>query len=143
MIYLYGLLAAVAAFLLVLSLPPVLWCFYLAIMNLVRVRDDKTGPGLNTESKHIGLLILIPGYISDALCNIVWATLIMLQWPRELTVTSRIQKLVDQSQDTYQRRLALRVAVKLLNPYSHEPHIRIPDQLNQPAPAGFFTPGVQ
>ena len=123
MIYLYSLLAVVTAFLFVLSLPPVLWCFYLAIMNLVTVRD---GPGLNTESKKLGLLILIPGYISDALCNIVWATLITLQLPRELTVTSRLQKLVDQSQDTYQRRLALRVAVKLLNPYSHEPHIRIP-----------------
>ena len=95
-------------------------------MNLVQVRD---GPGLNAESKKLGLLILIPGYISDALCNIVWATLIMLQWPRELTVTSRLQKLVDQSQDTYQRRLALRVAVNLLNPYSNKPHIRIPDRL--------------
>ena len=139
MIYLYALLATVAAFFFVLSLPPVLWCFYLAIMNLVQVRD---GPGLNAESKKLGLLILIPGYISDALCNIVWASLIMLQRPRELTVTSRIQKLIDQPNDSYQRRLALWIAVKLLNPYSHEPHIRIPDHLAQPAPAGFFTPGA-
>ena len=127
LIYLYILLAAIAAFFFVLSLPPVLWCFYLAIMNLVQVRD---GPGLNAESKKLGMLILIPGYISDALCNIVWATLVFgFQLPRELTVTSRIQKLVDQPEDSYQRRLALRVAVKLLNPYSNKPHIRIPDRL--------------
>lgn len=127
LIYLYILLAAIAAFFFVLSLPPVLWCFYLAIMNLVQVRD---GPGLNAESKKLGMLILIPGYISDALCNIVWATLVFgFQLPRELTVTSRIQKLVDQPEDSYQRRLALRVAVNLLNPYSNKPHIRIPDRL--------------
>ena len=130
LIYLYILLAAIAAFFFVLSLPPVLWCFYLAIMNLVQVRD---GPGLNAESKKLGMLILIPGYISDALCNIVWATLVFgFQLPRELTVTSRIQKLVDQPEDSYQRRLALRVAVKLLNPYSNKPHIRIPDRLIDP-----------
>ena len=128
MIHLYIVLSAVAAFFFVLSLPPVLWCFYLAIMNLVAVRNDKTGPGLNDESKRLGLLILVPGYTSDALCNIVWVTLITLQWPRELTVTSRIQKLVDQSQDSYQRRLAVRVAVKLLNPYSGtKPHIKLPE----------------
>lgn len=127
MIYLYIILSAVTAFFFVLSLPPVLWCFYLAIMNLVKVRD---GPGLNAESKKLGLLILIPGYISDALCNIVWATIVLgFQLPRELTVTSRIQKLVNQPEDSYQRRLALYVAVKLLNPYSPTPHIQIPANL--------------
>lgn len=67
-----------------------LWVYYLAVMNLKRVKD--LPEGLNTGSKIAGGFALIIGYVLDAYLNIVAMTLITGRLPKELTVSERLKK---------------------------------------------------
>lgn len=66
-----------------------LWVFYPAVMNLKRVRDST---GLPKGAYILGYPILLIGLVLDAVINIVFMTIIMLELPRELTVTSRLKR---------------------------------------------------
>ena len=110
---------------LLIMLPPALWVFYLAVMSLMIARNEKR---LTSDGLKFGKWVLAIGYVIDLLCNVLTVTLLVLALPRELTVTSRIQKLVDQPNNSYQKRLALWVAAHLLNPFSGaKPHIKLPE----------------
>lgn len=66
-----------------------LWVFYLAVMSLARV---KKASGLNTDSEQLGTLLLLIGYLLDFNANIGVMTVLLLEWPRETTVTSRLRR---------------------------------------------------
>lgn len=100
-----------------------LWVFYLAVMSLARVKKTS---GLNTDSEQLGALVLLIGYLLDLNANWGVMTVVLLELPRETTVTSRLRRHnrpVDESLWLVPRLLAiwrLAVAQKLepiLDPY--------------------------
>ncbi len=66
-----------------------LWVLYLAVMNLKRVKDAGK---LNKASLVLGTPILILGLVLDALLNVFVMTILLLELPRELTVTARLKR---------------------------------------------------
>ncbi len=66
-----------------------LWVFYLAVMGLKRVRDTI---GLSKWALRFGMPVLFAGYILDVLVNWFVMTLVLLEWPQETTVTSRLKR---------------------------------------------------
>ncbi|MES1979540.1 MAG: hypothetical protein V4451_15975 [Pseudomonadota bacterium] len=90
MIYLYVELALLA--LLLVTAPYQLWCDYLGVMALKRQRDNG---GLSGAAKFFGTYVLIRGYLLDFLCNTVHATIILREFPRELTVTKRLRRHIE------------------------------------------------
>ena len=68
-----------------------LWVFYLAAMNLLRVhRAGKLG----RVALALGVVVMVIGYALDVLANLVVFTLLLLELPRwgEWTVTDRLQR---------------------------------------------------
>jgi len=66
-----------------------LWLFFIAVMNIKRVRDM----GLLTPFAHaLAMPILFVGLFLDLVCDVVFMTLIMLELPQEMTVTSRLKR---------------------------------------------------
>lgn len=66
-----------------------LWLFYLAVMNLKRVKDAGK---LTKPALILGYPILIIGYVLDFLSNILVMTVLLLELPRELLVTQRLKR---------------------------------------------------
>jgi hypothetical protein len=66
-----------------------LWIFYLAVMNLKRVRDAGK---LGTVAKVFGYPVLLVGYALDVLVNVTLMTVLFLEIPRETTVTARLKR---------------------------------------------------
>jgi len=67
----------------------ILWIFYLAVMNLKRVKDA----GLMTKTAMVfGYPILLAGWLIDFIINAMVLTLILLEWPKEMTVTARLKR---------------------------------------------------
>lgn len=68
-----------------------LWVFYLAAMNLLRVhRAGKLG----RVAFALGVMVMAIGYALDVLANLVVFTVLLLELPRwgEWTVTARLQR---------------------------------------------------
>jgi hypothetical protein len=82
MTYLYVFLTA-------LALTYGLYVFYCAVMNIKRVRDMGK---LTTLGKVFGYPTLVIGLILDLLVNWFVMTIILLEIPQELTVTSRLKR---------------------------------------------------
>ena len=66
-----------------------LWVFYLAVMNLKRVRDNGK---LSPWALRFGYPVLLTGYILDVLVNWFVVTILLLEFPRETTVTARLKR---------------------------------------------------
>jgi hypothetical protein len=66
-----------------------LWIFYLAVMNLKRVRDAGQ---LHKLALWLGMPVLAVGYVLDALVNVFIMTPILLELPREATVSERLKR---------------------------------------------------
>jgi hypothetical protein len=66
-----------------------LYVFYAAVMNIKRVRDAGK---LTILGKVFGYPTLVIGLILDLLVNWFVMTIILLEVPRELTVTSRLKR---------------------------------------------------
>ncbi len=66
-----------------------LWIFYLAVMNLSKAKKANQ---LSTTAKVLGTPILYTGWIIDCLVNILVMTVLFLELPRELLVTSRLKR---------------------------------------------------
>jgi uncharacterized membrane protein YhaH (DUF805 family) len=66
----------------------VLWVVYLAVMNLKRVRD---AGNLSRAALVLGVPVLIAGLLVDLFCNVL-LSVILLELPRETTVTARLKR---------------------------------------------------
>ena len=77
--------------LLILSSPLELWLHYLAIMNLARVRD-KPEAGLTKPATFFGTYLLLRGYLLDIIVQVIWLSIFLREWPKELTVTGRVKR---------------------------------------------------
>lgn len=90
-----------------------LWVFYLAVMNLKRAADaDRLSP----MARRFGTPVLFAGYVLDFLVNLIPFTVLMLDLPRETTVTARLKRYANGS-DSWRRRFALWFADDLLNDF--------------------------
>ena len=87
MIFLYIEIVLLA--LLLIFAPGQLFSDYAAVMNFKRVRNTV---GLTRLQTIIGSYILARGYLLDLLCNVVHMTVILREFPRELTVTRRLRR---------------------------------------------------
>lgn len=92
----FGMLGPLWAYAFALCLPAVfvldtwaLWVLYLGVMNLDRVYDAGQFP---PGAERVARLTLFVGYIQDFVYNIVWASVLFLDPPRELLVTSRLRR---------------------------------------------------
>lgn len=74
---------------LIVRLPYNLWVYYLAVMNLKRVRDTE---GLSPQAKWLGMGVLFEGYLKDVVLNVL-LSVPLLEFPRELTVSARLKRL--------------------------------------------------
>ena len=66
-----------------------LYVFYAAVMNIKRVRDMGK---LTTMGKVLAYPTLVIGLVLDLLVNWFVMTVILVEIPRELTVTSRLKR---------------------------------------------------
>lgn len=66
-----------------------LWVFYLAVMNLKRVKDAGQ---LHRAALVLGTPVLIVGYALDAMVNVFVMTVLLVELPREVTVTARLKR---------------------------------------------------
>lgn len=83
-------LACIAAYLLTsVVMTYALWVHYLAIMGLSRAHKARL---LHKRAAAIGALTLIKGYLLDVYVNWLVMTPLLLELPRELLVTKRLQR---------------------------------------------------
>ena len=66
-----------------------LWIFYIAVMGLKRVRDSG---GLSPWALRFGYPVLFIGYVLDVLVNWFVVTILLLEFPKETTVTARLKR---------------------------------------------------
>jgi len=71
-----------------------LWVLYLAVMNLKRVKDAGL---LSPLALALGYPVFIFGYLLDILINIFVMTFVLLEMPKEFTVTARLKRHKNQS----------------------------------------------
>lgn len=90
-----------------------LWIFYLAVMNLKRAKDTV---GLSTPAKVFGYPVLFLGWALDFLANVFPFTIFMLDLPKELTVTARLNRYM--REDTgWRKRFTMWFAKSLLDDF--------------------------
>lgn len=111
MIYIY-IEAALFALLLICA-PGMLYADYAAVMNFKRARDTV---GLTKLQTVCGSYILIRGYLLDLFCNVVHASLILREFPRELTVTRRLRRHIEGNTQHAALCLRLRQELDALDP---------------------------
>lgn len=90
-----------------------LWVLYQAVMNLQRARDNRTLP---RPAYYLGLPILWVGLALDCAVNMTLASLLFLELPHELLVTSRLERQVFDGSG-WRQRLARWIAANLLDPF--------------------------
>jgi hypothetical protein len=66
-----------------------LWILYLAVMNLKRVKNLGK---LHPAAFYLGVPVFAVGITLDVLLNIFVMTVILLELPKELTITARLQR---------------------------------------------------
>lgn len=82
MITLYVMLGSVVAFY-------ILWVLFLAVMNLARA---KRAGKLTKTAQALGTPILLLGFALDFAINLVVMTVVLVELPRELTVSERLER---------------------------------------------------
>jgi hypothetical protein len=75
--------------LIILGAAYALYVFYAAVMNIKRVRDAGK---LTWMGKALGYPTLVIGLLLDLFVNLTLMTIVLLELPRELTVTARLKR---------------------------------------------------
>lgn len=91
-----------------------LWIFYLAIMNLSRADQAHQ---LRPVALALGIPVLVVGYTMDALINVLVLTVLMLELPRELTVSERLGRHLRSLSGGWRYRVSRWVCVELLDQF--------------------------
>lgn len=91
-------------------LPIGTWLHYLAIMHLQHVRDDA---GLPAGARAFGTLLLASGYAHDFALNTIHGSVLLLEVPRETTLTARLKRHRDD--DGYRGRVTRWLAAHFLD----------------------------
>lgn len=89
-----------------------MWVFYLAIMNLKRNRKS-----LTPLAKVVAYPMVALGLISDVLFNFTFGTLFFLELPKELLMTTRLQRHLNDNKNDWRDRNAQWFCHNFLNPF--------------------------
>jgi hypothetical protein len=89
-----------------------LWVCFLAVMNLRRAREAGR---LTRPALVLAAPLLLVGFIGDVLINLVLATLVFVDRPREWTVSARLSRYLPR--DDWRARVAMWIALHLLDPF--------------------------
>ena len=89
-----------------------LWVFFLAVMSLKRAKDAGL---LTATAKCFGYPVLFAGLLLDFIANTFVLSLLLLELPREGTVTSRLKR--HNATSTGWRKAVAAWAEPLLGPY--------------------------
>lgn len=89
------------------------WVWYLAVMNLKAQRDQLIGC-----ARWLAKLTLAIGLVLDFFLNVIVATLVFLDLPREATVTKRLSRYCGDC--GWRSRLAFWICNRLLDPFDPE-----------------------
>jgi len=102
MIALYGLLSVYA-----------LWIFYVAVMHLKRARENGT---LSRAALYLGYPVLLAGYALDVFVQVVVASVVFLDPPRDWTLTGRLKRYIA-GPEGWRERVAVWMCANLLNTF--------------------------
>lgn len=111
MIYLY--IEAALFVLLLICAPGMLYADYAAVMNFKRVRDTV---GLTKLQTICGSYLLARGYLLDLFVNVVHMTVWLQELPRELTVTHRLRRHIEDNTKHAAKCLRFRQELDALDP---------------------------
>ena len=89
-----------------------LWIFYLAVMTLKRARDSNL---LTKTATTFAYPVLFTGLLLDFIANVFFMTLMLLELPREATVTARLKRHNKESKGW--RKAVAKWAEPLLDPF--------------------------
>ena len=89
-----------------------LWVFYVAVMRLKQVREAGQ---LTTAMKAFGYPLLVVGLVLDFAVNAVFGSLILLELPKEWTLSARLWRWSNDPYGGWRRKLATAVRVGLLD----------------------------
>lgn len=104
MIALYGLLSVYA-----------LWVFYLAVMHLKRARDNGT---LSRAALYLGYPVLLIGYALDVFVQVVVASVVFIDIPRDWTLTGRLKRYINtEPAGSWREQVAIWFCAHLLNAF--------------------------
>jgi len=99
------------------TLVVVTWVYYLAAMKLMRHRKQ-----LHLVARFHGwVFVIIPGLIYDAILNLVLATIVFADPPREIVLTARLRRYKAQASG-WRRRAALWICEHLLDQFDEGGH---------------------
>lgn len=88
-----------------------LWILYLAIMALYSARESKS---LTAWAARLAYPILMLGYLVDFLVNVTLLSVIMLEVPQELLVTSRLTRHIN-DESSWRKSVATWICQNLLD----------------------------
>lgn len=91
--------------------PWILWIIFAAVMRLKQVREAGK---LTLPMKVFGYPALAVGLIVDFVVNVMFGTLVLLELPRELTLSTRLWRLSN-SEPSWRQRWALWLRTNLLD----------------------------
>ena len=92
--------------------PWLLWIMYVAVMRLKQVR---AAGQLTLAMKVFGYPALALGLLLDLFVNVVVASAVLAEVPRELTLSSRLWRLSNDDSAGWRQKVALAVRVGLLD----------------------------
>lgn len=90
-----------------------LWTHYIAVMRLKMLRDAGT---LTRWQTVFGYYVLAKGLLIDLVYHLVIGTLVLLEWPREWTLSGRLWRL-STTGSGWRQRWALAIRQTLLDPF--------------------------
>lgn len=97
---------------LLIAAPWLLWALYVMVMGIYRAKlDDRLTP-LTTIMAAPWIAL---GYVVDVLVNVTFASLIFLEPPHELLVTSRLHRHIEASSGGWRHRLAKWICSQMLD----------------------------
>lgn len=95
----------------------VLWNHYIIVMGLMRVRDAKR---LTPAIRVLGWPRVIYGLLIDFYVNVTVCTVILLEWPREGTVSTRLWRLSN-APPSWRQKVAYWVRTQMLDAFDPSP----------------------
>jgi hypothetical protein len=90
-----------------------LWLFYLAVMHLARAREAGT---LSRTALYLGYPLFLIGYTLDVFVQIVVASVIFLDPPRDWTLTGRLKRYIN-GPEGWRETVAIWMCQHLLNAF--------------------------
>ncbi|MDN4591253.1 hypothetical protein DBA29_22480 [Xenophilus aerolatus] len=88
-----------------------LWTHFVAVMRLKMLRDEGT---LTRWQRVFGTYVLAKGLLIDLVYHLILGTLVLMEWPREWTLSGRLWRL-STTGTGWRQRWALALRVQLLD----------------------------